>query len=173
MLGWSENEIRNKNLMAPCGLYCGVCGVYIATRDNNNKFKAIMGHLYGTELEETECMGCMQPDGGGKLFAFCRICSIRDCVKSKGFYACHQCHDWPCDPIENFGIPMARQIMKCEIPVWRSKVERMGAEKGSQAWALGLCERYHCDACGHPLFRGARRCRTCKHPVPEDLDGTV
>ncbi|HMA86582.1 MAG TPA: DUF3795 domain-containing protein [Desulfosalsimonadaceae bacterium] len=27
--------------MAPCGLYCGACAVYIATRDNNEKFKAV------------------------------------------------------------------------------------------------------------------------------------
>ena len=23
MKGWAEEEIKNKNLMAPCGLYCG------------------------------------------------------------------------------------------------------------------------------------------------------
>ena len=48
--------------MAPCGLYCGTCGVYIATRDDNSKFKAILGNLYGTKPEETECLGCMQTD---------------------------------------------------------------------------------------------------------------
>ena len=31
----------NSNLLAPCGLYCGVCGVYYATRDKNNKFMAV------------------------------------------------------------------------------------------------------------------------------------
>ena len=61
MEGWKENEIRNKNLMAPCGLYCGACGVYIATRDNNQKFKTIMGNLYGTKPEETECLGACSP----------------------------------------------------------------------------------------------------------------
>ena len=25
MEGWTEEEIRNKALMAPCGLYCGAC----------------------------------------------------------------------------------------------------------------------------------------------------
>jgi hypothetical protein len=55
MEGWTEEEIRNKDLMAPCGLCCGVCGVYIATRDGNDKFKAVMGNLYGRKPEETEC----------------------------------------------------------------------------------------------------------------------
>ena len=46
MKGWQEDEIKNKDLMAPCGLYCGTCGVYIATRDKNEKFKAVLGLKY-------------------------------------------------------------------------------------------------------------------------------
>ena len=67
MEGWFEDEIRNKKLMAPCGLYCGVCGVYIATRDKNEKFKTAMATLYGTKPEDTECLGCMQPNPPEKL----------------------------------------------------------------------------------------------------------
>jgi hypothetical protein len=62
--------------MAPCELYCGVCGVYIATRDRNEKFKAVMGSLYGTKPEETECLGCMQPDPPKNLYGFCKGCTI-------------------------------------------------------------------------------------------------
>ena len=68
MTGWKEKEIQNKDLMAPCGLYCGTCGIYIATRDNNEKFKAVMGNLYGTRPEETECLGCMQADSSKKRY---------------------------------------------------------------------------------------------------------
>lgn len=39
MEGWTEEEIRNKDLMAPCGLYCGVCAIYMATRDGNEQLK--------------------------------------------------------------------------------------------------------------------------------------
>ena len=66
MEGWTEEEIRNKSLMAPCGLYCGACAVYIATRDKNEKFRAVIANLYGTKPEETECLGCMQPDTAKK-----------------------------------------------------------------------------------------------------------
>jgi len=31
----------NAELLAPCGLYCGVCGIYMASRDNNQKLKLI------------------------------------------------------------------------------------------------------------------------------------
>ena len=173
MEGWTEDEIRNKNLMAPCGLYCGACGVYLATRDNNDKFKAIMGNLYGTKPEETECLGCMQAEPAKKMYGYCSTCPIRDCVKSKGFYSCHQCSDWPCEKIENFGFETGKRVMKSTIPIWRDKVAQLGDEEGSAEWARSVCERYHCPSCGKALFRGAQRCRACKSPVADDLDGSV
>ena len=173
MEGWSEDEIRNRNLMAPCGLYCGVCGVYIATRDRNEKFKAVMGNLYGTKPEETECLGCMQPEPQETLYLYCKSCDIRNCIQKKGYYSCHQCPEWPCGLIENFGLATGARVMKQTIPLWREKVAQLGDEEGSAAWARAVCERYHCPMCGKPLFRGAQRCRACKAPVADGLDGSL
>ena len=36
----------NPDLVSPCGLYCGVCAIYIAHRDNNQKFKERLVTLY-------------------------------------------------------------------------------------------------------------------------------
>jgi hypothetical protein len=173
MKGWTEAEFANRDLMAPCGLYCGVCGVYIATRDDNEKFKAVMGTLYGTPPEQTECLGCMQPDPPDKLYGFCNGCAIRDCVRSRGLYSCHQCDEWPCSLIEEFPFATGVRVMKRAIPLWREKAAQWGDQEGSVAWARAECERYHCPWCGEPLFRGARRCRACKRPVADRLDGTL
>jgi predicted MPP superfamily phosphohydrolase len=102
MDGWSEHEIRNRDLTAPSGIYCGACEIYISTRDGNEKFKAILGKLYGTKPEETECCGCMQTDPLKNKYAYCKICTIRDCIQSRGYYFCHQYSEWPCDRIDNF-----------------------------------------------------------------------
>lgn len=173
MKGWSEKEFKDKSLMAPCGLYCGTCGVYIATRDNNEKFRAIMANLYGTKLEETRCLGCMQPDTAAAIYSWCKLCTIRSCVKSKGYYSCHQCDQWPCYMINNFGFATGARVMKRTIPIWRAKVAQHGDDRGSIEWARAECERYHCSACGEPLFRGAQRCRACKKPVADELDGSL
>ncbi len=173
MEGWTQEEIRDRRLMAPCGLYCGACGVYIATRDHNEKFKEVMGNLYGTKTEDTECLGCMQSDPPEKLYGYCAMCDIRNCVRKKGFYSCHQCDGWPCGLIENFGLATGRRVMQRAIPLWREKVAALGDEQGSVEWARSELERYHCPACGKPLFRGAKRCRTCKADVAEILDGTL
>lgn len=173
MKKWTEEEIQNRELMAPCGLYCGACGIYIATRDENEKFKAVMGRVYGTEPEETQCCGCMQPDPPKKLYGYCKTCKIRSCVRSKDYYSCHQCDKWPCALIENFGYATAVRVARRAIPLWRAKVAELGDEKGSVEWARAECERYHCPSCGEPLFRGARNCRACKHDVAEGLDGSL
>lgn len=173
MEGWNEEEIRNRDLMAPCGLYCGACGIYLATRDGNEKFRTIMGNLYGTKPEETACLGCMQPDPPQKMYGFCKKCDIRNCVKSKGCYSCHQCQDWPCALIEQFGFATGLRVMKRTIPLWRERVAEQGDEQGSIEWARRECERYHCPHCGQPLFRGAQRCRVCKKEVADELDGTL
>jgi len=173
MEGWTEEEFKNIKLMAPCGLHCGLCGIYIATRDENKKFKSAMAGLYGTRPEDTECLGCMQPEPPQKLYGFCRICTIRDCVKEKKFYSCHQCEEWPCPQIKNFGLATGARVMLRTIPIWREKVALYGDENGSIEWARSECERYHCPSCGKPLFRGARRCRYCKQDIAEKLDGLL
>ncbi len=172
MRGWTEDELRNRELMAPCGLYCGACGIYIANRDGNDKFRTVMGNLYGTKPEETVCQGCMQAEPR-QLYGYCRSCTIRDCVRSKGLYSCHQCAEWPCAMIERFPLATGLRVMKRAVPLWRAKVAELGDEAGSVAWARAECERYHCPACGYPLFRGAQRCRQCKAEVAAGLDGTL
>ncbi len=173
MEGWRLEEFQNRDLMAPCGLYCGACGIYIATRDGNEKFRSIMGNLYGTKPEETECLGCMQADPPKKRYGYCNACSIRDCVKVKGYYSCHQCREWPCGLINNFPLATGARVMRRAIPQWRACVAAHGDDKGSVEWASAECERYHCSACGQPLFRGAQRCRACKKPVADELDGAL
>jgi hypothetical protein len=173
MEGWSEREIKNRDLMAPCGLYCGACGVYIATRDGNEKFRAVMGNLYGTKPEDTACLGCMQPEPPKAMYGYCKACRIRDCVRSKGFYSCHQCGDWPCDHINRFGFATGVRVMKRTIPIWRAKVAELGDEAGSVEWARSECERYLCPTCGKAVFRGAQRCRSCKEPLADKLDGSL
>ena len=73
-----------KDLLAPCGLYCGVCRIYKAHRDNDLEFKKeILPTLnnYGAKtVDDIACTGCLSDD---VKFHFCRICPIKDCIKNK------------------------------------------------------------------------------------------
>lgn len=83
MEGWSEEEIKNKDLMAACGLYCGACGIYIATRNNNEKFRTILANLYGAKSEELYCLGCMQTEPAKMILESCRTCEMKQCLKAR------------------------------------------------------------------------------------------
>ena len=78
----------NSGFLAPCGLYCGVCGVYYATRDKNEKFLKKLLDMYRrgvpgldeVTIADLECDGCMSD----RVSVFCRICAIKTCVKEEG-----------------------------------------------------------------------------------------
>jgi hypothetical protein len=83
----------NPDFISPCGLYCGVCAIYMAHRDNNEKFKERLVGLYkggvpgmGTlpnsenlSTETIRCHGCLSDD----LFMHCKQCEIRACTQKK------------------------------------------------------------------------------------------
>jgi hypothetical protein len=160
----------NPDFASPCGLYCGVCAIYIADRDNNEKFKERLVNLYqggvagkgtlpgGRELTtaDIKCQGCLSD----QPFVFCQRCEIKDCVQAKGYAGCHECADFPCRLIEEFPMTVGKKVMLRAIPHWR--------EVGTKKWIEDEEARYYCPECGHRLFRGVVRCNRCKTEV--DLD---
>lgn len=160
----------NPDFIAPCGLYCGVCAIYIADRDNNQKFKERLVDLYkgrvsgkGTlpdsenlSIEDIRCRGCLSEEP----FIYCKQCEIRACTQEKGYSGCHECNEFPCQCIENFPMAVGKKVILRVIPYWR--------EVGTEKWIQDEEARYICPECGNKVFRGARRCNKCK--VSLDLD---
>ena len=111
----------NPDFISPCGLYCGVCAIYIAHRDNNIKLKERLVNLYkggtpgkGTlpnsealSIKDIRCHGCLSDD----QFMHCRQCEIRNCRKEKGYTGCHQCNEFPCHHIDNFSMAVGKKVI--------------------------------------------------------------
>ncbi len=163
------NDI-NPDLVAPCGLYCGVCAVYIAHRDDNRKFKERLADLYRGKMAgkgtlpnsdklsaaDIRCRGCLSDE----RFMHCEQCEIRDCTREKGFSGCHECDEFPCRHIDDFPMTVGKKVILRAVPYWRS----VGTEK----WIRDEEARYVCPQCGNRLFRGAARCNRCKAAVELD-----
>lgn len=160
----------NPDFLSPCGLYCGVCAIYIATRDDNIKLKERLVRLYsggtpgkgvlpnGERLTAADihCGGCLSDD----LFMHCRQCEIRDCADTNGYAGCHQCDDFPCRHVDAFPMTVGRKVILRSVPCRR--------EFGTEKWVRDEEARYLCPACGHTLFRGVMRCNRCGAAL--DLD---
>ena len=160
----------NPDFIAPCGLYCGVCAIHIAGRDNNEKFKERLVNVYKGKVEgkgtlpnsenlttaDIKCRGCLS----GDKFMHCRQCEIRDCTREKGYSGCHECDEFPCQHIENFPMTIGKKVILRAIPHWR--------DVGTEKWIQDEEARYVCPGCGNVVFRGVVRCNRCQ--VELDLD---
>jgi len=160
----------NPDFISPCGLYCGVCAVYIAHRDNNTKLKERLVSLYkgGTSgkgtlpnsevlsIEDIRCRGCLSDE----QFMHCRQCEIRNCTQEKGYTGCHECNEFPCQYIDNFSMAVGKRVILRAVPYRR--------EFGTEKWIQDEETRYICPKCGNRVFRGAMKCNRCKEQL--DLD---
>ncbi|HUU40581.1 MAG TPA: DUF3795 domain-containing protein [Desulfatiglandales bacterium] len=160
----------NPNFISPCGLYCGVCAVYIAHRDNNRKFKELLldvyqGQVHGKgrlpnaenlSLEDIQCNGCLSEEP----FIYCRQCDIKECTRQKGYTGCHQCDEFPCRHIEDFPMTVGKKVILRAISYRR--------EAGTEKWIQDEEARYVCPECGNKVFRGVAQCNKCKAKL--DLD---
>ncbi|MFH1980688.1 MAG: DUF3795 domain-containing protein [Pseudomonadota bacterium] len=154
----------DKSLSAPCGLYCGVCGVLYATRDDNHRFlEKLLAFYQGAvpdldqlTIEDLKCDGC----GSERVSFFCRVCAIKECCRGKDITGCHHCEDFPCRHIDAFPVPVGKKVILRAVPFRKAH--------GTDAWIAAETARYQCPGCAHTVFRGARRCNGCHAPV--DLD---
>ena len=160
----------NPDFVAPCGLYCGVCAIHIAGRDNNQKFKERLVKLYqsgvpgkgtlpNTEnltVDDIKCSGCLSED----KFMHCKQCEIRECTQEKGYEGCHQCDEFPCEYIDNFSMTIGKKVIMRAVPYWR--------EVGTEKWIEDEEAGYVCPECGNKVFRGVVKCNQCKKELNLD-----
>jgi len=139
----------NQDLVAPCGLYCGVCGIYCATASGDEQLKEKLAKAYGDTPDKISCRGCLSDS----VYWYCAVCAIKSCTKEKGYSGCHQCDSFPCDKIDNFPVPEGKKNILRAIPRWK--------ELGTEEFIKAEEKLFACDNCGTKLFRGARKCRQC------------
>ncbi|MBI5846081.1 MAG: DUF3795 domain-containing protein [Deltaproteobacteria bacterium] len=146
----------NENWIAPCGLWCGACGIAVAHASGNERLKEKLAPVYGVAPSDMVCEGCRSEN----RFVFCQACAIRSCTEQKGYKGCFECNDFPCATVSEFPHPVARKVMLRAVPRWR--------ELGTAAWIAEEEARYACPGCGARLMRGQGRCPGCKEPVNPD-----
>ena len=154
----------DSRLLAPCGMYCGVCRMFEATQREDRLMLQRLAKIYARrfpelsadDADELQCDGCLAT----RKSVFCRDCKIRDCTQKKDLNGCHECSSFPCSIIDSFPIPAGRKVMMRAVPYRR--------KYGTEQWIIAEEERYRCPACSQKLFRGESACHQCNYPVNVD-----
>jgi len=142
-----------KEYLSPCGMYCSVCAVRAADRDDDQELKGILAPLFGVKPEQITCEGCRSD----KMLPFAQGCAIRTCAGEKQLEGCHQCGDLPCGHVRSFPFEISKQQMMAALPRWK--------ELGTEQWVIETEKRFTCPHCGALLHRYAKECNHCQQPM--------
>lgn len=102
-------------LLGACGLDCGACPAYVATRANDAERIAAIAARWSEEYghyikpEYVWCEGCTTE--GERKCGHARECEVRACVLERGLANCARCDDYGCEKITKlFGMaPEAKE----------------------------------------------------------------
>lgn len=93
-------NLKNKDLVAPCGLYCGECSAF----------------------QDGSCGGCISRKG--LCLKYTKICKIYSCcVDKRGLGVCSQCKEFPC---ENFRAFFNTPAWFAEVTGNLRRIEKIG-----------------------------------------------
>ena len=143
------------NLIAPCGVFCGVCPYLVAYKRKDERLKEKLAKSIGIKPEQIVCDGCMSKN---PLF-FCKTCKIKSCVIEKGIESCALCEDYPCDHIKNY--PYKPFLVREQWDVnYRKKY-------GKEQWIETTIRINSCPTCGELCHWKERICKKCGTELKE------
>jgi len=154
------------NLAAPCGLYCGACSAYVASRRGDaerlQELSERVARYRGqnVDVKDLACDGCLSSE---VIAVYCRQCVLRACAFEKGLTHCAQCSDSPCQRITDFNNDGIRHHSEVLGNIRRQR------EIGIDAWIKEQEARWRCPQCGCAIDWYARRCPDCDTALPRQF----
>jgi hypothetical protein len=90
-------------MVAPCGIDCATCQIFIAANDPQQAERLAESWRAGgrpqSKAEWFQCQGCR----GDEAKLWSEDCLIRKCcMDEKGLESCSQCEDFPCETLERW-----------------------------------------------------------------------
>jgi len=149
-----DSEIQNslnKNLASACGLYCGACGIYQATQENDVDRLLQYAVVLNQSFDETLCNGC----GSERKSLHClKICNFIHCKQEKEVDFCADCMDFPCKELIEF---KAKMPHRAEILHSQMRMKEIGNEN----WLIEMKDYFSCSHCNAVNSAYDLACRKC------------
>ena len=128
-------------LIAPCGMNCGICKAYLAYSRGVPYKKGEVSH----------CSGCLVRD---KTCAFIK----RDCEKlrKRQIRFCYECEDMPCKKLAHLDEHYSARYCMSMV-----ENQKMIQEKGMDEFLRSQAEKYCCPSCGDVVSVHDGKCYAC------------
>ncbi len=139
---------------AYCGLCCGGCSNFQATREGR---ELEMAALAGQPVQAITCQGCKTDT----VAAWCAECGIRACAGKKGIGYCIECADFPCADWKAFETDPKYVYHLEALPNMKAIKAR-----GLAAWLKEQDRRWRCPSCGERISWWDKACKACGAALP-------
>jgi len=132
-------------------LYCGSCGIYLATNENNTDKLLQYAIVLQQSLEETFCDGCRAP----RKSTHCdKLCTFIKCQHTKALDECGVCNEFPCKDLLDFKSILPHRI---EILESQDRLKEIGLKK----WLIEMHANFSCSLCNTTNSAYDISCRKC------------
>ena len=138
-------------MVTACGLYCGACGIYIATQENDTEKILQYALVLKQTFDETLCDGC----GAKRKSLHCsKMCTFIDCKGKKLVDHCIDCDEFPCKALIEFKLKMPH---RAEIFDSQNRMKEIGMEE----WLVEMQDNFACQRCKTVNSAYHLACRKC------------
>jgi hypothetical protein len=146
-----------RNLAGICGIFCGTCPQYLASRENDTKQMARIARDENLPVSKVRCDGCLSDH----VISFCKDCrhGFRSCARGKGVTWCFECADFPCERLQKH---KEKHIVN-GISHHAHIIDSLNFMKnyGVVAWVEQQDKAGSCPQCGKRLYWFTRVCPGC------------
>jgi len=144
-------KLTDRNLVSACGLYCGACGIYIATQENDTDKILHYAMVLNQSFDDTLCDGCAAER---KSLHCSKMCTFIDCKQRKEVAFCTDCKEFPCQALIEFKSKMPHRT---EIINSLNRMNEIGIEK----WLIEMEDYFSCSQCNTANSAYHLTCRKC------------
>jgi hypothetical protein len=141
------NEKFIPDLIAPCGINCGICKAYLAYSRDVPKKKGQITHCSGCRVRDKKC-------------AFIK----RDCEKigKSQVHFCYQCADMPCQKLAKLD-----ELYRAKYGMSMVENQKIIRDKGMAEFLKIQTEKYLCPSCGDVVSVHDGKCYKCGYQGPK------
>lgn len=142
------------SFISRCGIYCGACFIYYASKDGG-EFLDHISKQTKTPKEQIRCAGCLGPEE--KVWQNCRKCGIRACLNEKGFQFCYECAELEegCEKYER-----VRELCLERGEDIRESLRRIQSGE-AYAWLEEQDAKWRCPTCNKRISWYEATCHHC------------